>query len=118
MVDTKGERTKYIRLLERFLYSIVHTLLKSEAISKEQFVKKVANSRKYLDKVEPVKLYSEDLMMLQKAVDRIFELASADDSMEDIRNEILRLANQLEKQKAKKKHKKDKHQKSAFEEWE
>lgn len=100
------------------MYSIVHTLSKDEKITKEQFVKKVASSRKYLDKVEAMKLYSEDLTMLQSVVDRIFELVSGEESMDDVRNEILRSANQLEKQKARKKHKKDKHQKAVFEEWE
>jgi len=121
LTNTKREdssaRLKYVRLLDRFLYSIVSFLSKGEDKSIEQFRAKVKSSRKHLDAMEAQMLYREELLQLQKCVFRIYELSDSEESIENIKKEVLKSANLLDKNRQSKKHKREKNLKIDLEEW-
>ena len=111
-------RVKYVRLMQRFINSITVFLAKSEALSKERYIKKVDNARKYLDRCEKVELYGSSNSELERFVSKILKSVESDLDIEEIKADILAYANQLEKSQNSKSYKKDKHKKSKFKEWE
>jgi len=110
------DRIKYIRLLEKFLSSIVGYLNRSENPIMEEFLSRVKNASKRLDGAKKVELYNSDLLFLQNLVDKIKGYDSSDD-MEEIKSYILKESNQYHKRKNSKKYKKDKHKKIDANEW-
>ena len=66
-----GNRLRYIRALERFHKSINSYLANSQELSKEQFIKKVDNGLKLLNRVEETQLYKGELQDLQTLVKKI-----------------------------------------------
>jgi len=110
-------RLRYVRALERFLKSIVGYLALSQEIEREKFNKKVANAQKLLLRAPVAPLYKGDLQDLEKLVQRIVLLSESDETIEDIKEEILYSANQLEKTKNARRYKKQKHSKIDLEEW-
>ncbi len=120
-MNTKGNentrRLRYIRVLEKFFYSIVNYLQKSENPTKEGFVKKVLNGKRGLDKYEPVPLYKEELLQLEELTDKILAFSNDETKIEDIKAVILQGTNQLEKNRNRKKYKKDKHANKKFEDY-
>lgn len=108
-------RLRYIRVLEKFFYAIVNYLQKAEEPTKEAYIKKVANAKRSLERVEPLPLYKEDLVQLEKLTHKILHYADSETEIEEIKNDILSQTNQYEKSINRKKYKKEKHAKSKFE---
>lgn len=111
-------RVKYLRLLERFVYSISRTLSKSPDLSRESFDKKVDRGREYLSRCEKIDLYKTELLRLEECATKIFEYRESEKGMDEIRDEILRLVNLYEKERSNRRYKKEKHKKRELEEWE
>ncbi len=116
--EENAARLRYIRALERFSKGIVSYLSKSDALSKEGYVKKIANGSKLLDRAQKVPLYKGELQDLERLVEKMREYSQSEKEIEEIKKEILYNANQLEKSKNFKKYKKPKHSKKNLEEWE
>jgi len=113
-----AQRLRYIRLLERFFNSVISYLTKSEEPTKEQYIKRIVNNSKYLDRTEPVALYKSELTDLENLVKKMKSLAESDLSIEEISQDILHTANKLEQSNNNRRYKKDKHKSSQFEDWE
>lgn len=113
-----AQRLRYIRLLERFFNSIIAFLSKSENPTKEQYVKRIVNNSKYLDRTEPIALYKSELNDLEALVKKMKTLAAGDKSIEDISSEVLHSANKLEQSNNNRQYKKDKHRDEQFKDWE
>lgn len=113
-----AQRLRYIRLLERFFNSVISYLTKSENLTKEQYVKRIVNNSKYLDRVEPIALYKSELTDLEALVKKMKTYASSDKSIDDISTEILHSANKLDQSNKNRQYKKDKHRDDQFKDWE
>ena len=113
-----AQRLRYIRLLERFFNSIIAYLSKSEEPSKEQYVKRVANNSKYLDRMEAIPLYKSELTDLEALVKKMKTLAECDKSIEEISEDFLYSAKKLEQSNNNRRYKKDKHKNEQFKDWE
>jgi len=112
-----AQRLRYIRLLERFFNSVISYLTKSEEPTKEQYVKRIENNSKYLDRTEPIALYKSELTDLENLVKKMRDLAHSDDSIEEISNAILHAANKLEQSNNNRRYKKDKHKNDQYKDW-
>jgi len=113
-----AQRLRYIRLLERFLNSVLSYLNKSEEPSKENYIKRIVNNSKYLDRTDPVALYKSELIDLENLVKKMKSLATSELSIEEISSDILRSANKLEQNNNNRRYKKDKHKNAQFKDWE
>ncbi len=113
-----AQRLRYIRLLERFFNSIISYLSKSEEPTKEQYLKRVENNSKYLDRTDPVPLYKSELTDLENLVKKMKSLALSDKSIEEISDEVLHAANKLEQSNNNRRYKKDKHKNDQYKDWE
>ncbi|WP_345977064.1 hypothetical protein [Sulfurimonas sp. HSL3-7] len=116
--DENTKRLRYIRVLERFTHSITNYLFKAEEVSKEVFDKKVDNNRRYLDRIEKVALYKGEFNELEKLVEKILGYRDSDEDIQQIKQDILYTANQIEKSMNQRQYKKDKHSSSKFKDWE
>jgi len=112
-----AQRLRYIRLLERFLKSVLSYLTKSEEPSKENYIKRINNNSKYLDRTDPVSLYKSELIELENLVNKMKNLALGDETIEEVSAEILRSANKLEQNNNNRRYKKDKHKNEQFKDW-
>ena len=112
-----AQRLRYIRLLERFLNSVLSYLNKSEEPSKENYIKRIVNNSKYLDRTDPIALYKSELIDLENLVKKMKSLATSELTIEEISSDILRSANKLEQNNNNRRYKKDKHKSSQFEDW-
>ncbi len=110
-------RLKYIRVLERFLRSVISYLSIPEGITKEGYNKKIENNLKYFQKTQSVALYKGEFSDMESLVKEIIAKAGSDDLIEDIKCDILYKSNKLEKTKNNRKYKKDKHKAEKFNEW-
>lgn len=113
-----AQRLRYIRLLERFFNSVISYLTKSEEPSKENYIKRIVNNSKYLDRTDPIALYKSELTDLENLVKKMKSLADSDLSIEEISTEILRAANKLEQSNNNRRYKKDKHKNAQYKDWE
>ncbi|HUH41837.1 MAG TPA: hypothetical protein VLZ29_01845 [Sulfurimonas sp.] len=111
-------RLRYIRALERFHKGITSYLLTTQDITKESYSKKVQNSLKILNKVEEIAIYKGDLQELHKIVKKIIAYQDSDKDIQEIKDDILYISNQLEKTKNARRYKKEKHSHSIYDEWE
>jgi hypothetical protein len=116
--DENTKRLRYIRVLERFTHSITNYLFKAEEVTKEVFDKKVDNNRRYLDRTEKVALYKGEFNELEKLVEKILGYRDSDVDIEEIKQDVLYTANQIEKSMNQRQYKKDKHSSSKFKDWE
>ena len=110
-------RLRYIRALERFHKSIISYLTNTPELSKEGFIKKVDNALKLLNRVDEINLYKGELKDLQTLVKKIILLKDSQDSVSDIKDNIIYSSNQLDKSKNAKRYKKDKHTNSKYDDW-
>lgn len=110
-------RLKYIRVLERFLRSVIAYLSIPEGITKEGYSKKIENNLKYFHKTQSAVLYKGEFSDLESLVKEIILKADSEESIEELKNEILYKSNKLEKTKNNRKYKKDKHKAEKFNEW-
>ncbi|MFC2073824.1 hypothetical protein ACFLR3_01090 [Campylobacterota bacterium] len=113
-----AQRLRYIRLLERFFNSVISYLTKSEEPTKEQYIKRIENNSKYLDRVEPIALYKSELTDLEALVKKMKTLATSDKSIDEISQEVLHSANKLDQSNKNRRYKKDKHRDDKFKDWE
>ncbi|MDH4943471.1 hypothetical protein [Sulfurimonas sp. C5] len=113
-----ANRLRYIRALERFHKSINSYLANSQELSKEQFIKKVDNGLKLLNRVEETQLYKGELQDLQTLVKKIISYKESDEDIEKIKEDITYASNQLDKSKNARRYKKDKHTQSKYQDWE
>ena len=111
-------RLRYIRVLERFSRSIVNYLSRSEAVSKEIYDKKIDSNLRYLERTPAVHLYKGEYSDLEALVKQMIAYRKREDtSIEELREDILYRANQLEKSVNRRRYKKEKHNKAVFDEW-
>jgi len=113
-----AQRLRYIRLLERFFNSIISFLSKSENPTKEQYIKRIENNSRYMDRTDPVALYKSELTDLEDLVKKMKALAVSDMSIEEITRDILHSANKLEQSNNSRRYKKDKHKNDQYKDWE
>lgn len=113
-----AKRLRYIRILERFSQSIINYLFKTEAPTKEQYERKVANNVAYLQRTEKAALYKEEYNDLEKLVARMIALSQSETPIDEIKSELLYAANQIEKSMNRRRYKKEKHTGDKFSEWE
>lgn len=111
-------RLRYVRALERFHKSIISYLASTVSLTKEGYAKKIESGLKILQRVEEIALYKGDLQELQKLVQKIVGYKESDKEIEEIKEDVLYLSNQLEKTKNARRYKKEKHSRSIYEEWE
>ena len=117
-VIDSSNRLRYIRALERFHKSIISYLLNTPELSKKSFVKKIDNALKLLNRIDEIDLYKGELKDLQTLVKKIISLKDSEDSVENIKEDIIYQSNQLDKSKNARRYKKDKHTDSKYDEWE
>lgn len=111
-----AKRTKYIRALERFKRSVMGYLIKDEGF--DGFCARVEKQKTFLDQVDAVELYKEEFQLLEQFVKKLIQATHADSvEYETVKGTLLHASNQLHKDKNRKKYRKDKHQKSKFNEW-
>jgi cell division protein FtsB len=113
-----ANRLRYTRALERFHKSIIAYLSTTQELTKEGYTKKCESALKILQRVEEVALYKGDFQDLQKLIEKMIAYKDSDESIEDIKHEILYAANQLDKTKNGRRYKKEKYDSSKYEEWE
>jgi len=116
--EDNTKRLRYIRVLERFTSSIVNYLTKVDEPTKEIYMKKVDNNKRYLDRIERIALYKGEFNELEKLVDKILLFRDGDKEIDEIKKDILYSANQIEKSVNQRQYKKDKHTTSKFKDWE
>ncbi len=110
-------RLKYIRILDRFLKSIVSYLLNNQDADFNGFIKKIDNNIKHLTKITKMPLYKGEFNDLEKLVMYIIGQKESLTPFEQIKSDILYRANQLDKNKKNKRYKKDKHKDLKFKDW-
>lgn len=111
-------RLRYVRALERFHKSITSYLASTASLTKEGYAKKIESGLKLLLKVEEISLYKGDLQELQKLVQKMIAYKQSDKEIEEIKEDVLYLSNQLDKTKNARRYKKEKHSRSIYEDWE
>lgn len=113
--NPKEQRVKYIRALERFLGSCSNAL-KAEDFNFSIFEKRVQKSLKILQKVEPVRLDSSYMSLMENYVRLILRAVdNKEESSDEKHKNLLKEANLIEKERNKNSYKKSKHQKDDFE---
>ncbi|MBN2816709.1 MAG: hypothetical protein JXQ67_08495 [Campylobacterales bacterium] len=113
-----AQRLRYIRALERFLKGMVSYLGNTPELTQEGYDKKVQNSLKLLNRVEASELYKGDLKDLELLVKKIISYEGSTEDIENIKEELLYSANQLDKSKNARRYKKEKHSSSMYKDWE
>jgi hypothetical protein len=114
-MNAKEQRVKYIRALERFLGSCAGAL-KNETFDIVLFERRVEKSLKVLRKVEPVRLDSTYMALMQDFVTLVIQTLGNSDMQSDVKHRtLLKEANLIEKERNKGSYKKSKHSKSDFE---
>lgn len=112
-----SKRLKYVRSLERFHKSIIAYLQNTPDMTIQSYSKKIENALKLLNRAEEVDLYKGDLKDLQTLVEKMVSYKDSDNNIDDVKNEILKASNLLDKTKNARRYKKEKHSKSKFNEW-
>ena len=113
-INPKEQRVKYIRALERFLGSCSGAL-KAENFDIALFERRVEKSLKVLRKVEPVRLDSTYMSLLEAYVDTVLRTIHDKEMDSELKHRtLLKEANLIEKERNKGSYKKSKHQKNDF----
>ena len=112
-----ANRLRYIRALERFHKGMVSYLTNTQTVTHEGFNKKIDNSLKLLNRIEEIDLYKGELKDLQTLVKKMISYKDSAEDIENIKEELLYSANQLDKSKNAKRYKKDKHTNAKFDDW-
>lgn len=114
-LNPKEQRVKYIRALERFLGSC-SSALKAENFDFFIFEKRVQKSLKVLQKVEPARLDSSYMSLMENYVRLVLRtIENKEESSDEKHKNLLKEANLIEKERNKSSYKKSKHQKNDFE---
>lgn len=111
----KEQRVKYIRALERFLGSC-SAALKNDAFDLAIFERRVEKSLKVLRKVQPARLDSTYMSLMENYVTLVVKTLEDTQTPDDVKHHtLLKEANLIEKERNKGSYKKSKHQKNDFE---
>lgn len=114
-----ARRLKYVRVLERFVRSVMGYLVKEEEITFGGFKGKVTKQGRLVDVTPKEELYKEEMVMLEQFVQKLRDAAAGEcEDFGVLRDELLYQSNQMQKQKNRRKYKKEKHQNKKFDEWE
>ena len=113
--NPREQRVKYIRALERFLGSCARAL-KSDNFDLAVFERRVEKSLKVLRKVEPVRLDSTYMSLMENYVSFVIKTLEDEEASNDVKHRsLLKEVNLIEKERNKGSYKKSKHSKSDFE---
>ncbi len=113
-----AQRLRYIRALERFNKGMISYLSNTPELTQEGYDKKINNSLKLLNRIEAADLYKGELKDLETLVKKMISYKESDEDIENIKEELLYSANQLDKSKNARRYKKDKHSNAKYSEWE
>jgi len=113
-----SQRLRYVRALERFFKGMVSYLSNTETLTQEGYDKKIQNSLKLLNRAEAIDLYKGELKDLETLVKKMIAYENSSEEIENIKEELLYSANQLEKSKNARRYKKEKHNKNMYKDWE
>ena len=114
----EAQRLKYVRVLERFVRSVIGYLVKEEETNFEGFQTRVSKQYEFLKKVEPVYLYKEEFQTTERFVQQLLNVADTEcEDFSKLKDELLHQSNLIHKTKNQKRYKKDKHSKKKFKEW-
>jgi len=112
-----ANRLRYVRALERFHKGMISFLSNTQDLTPEKYAKKIQSSLKLLLRVEEIALYKGELQELQKLVKKMIAYQDSEEDIQNIKEELLYLSNQLDKSKNARRYKKEKHSKSHYEDW-
>jgi len=112
-----AQRLRYVRSLERFLKGVLSYLANTPELTQELYDKKIQNSLKLLNRIEEIDLYKGDLKDMQALVKKMISYKGSSDDIQNIKEELLYSANQLEKSKNARRYKKEKHSSSVYDDW-
>ncbi|MBE0491749.1 MAG: hypothetical protein IBX44_05815 [Sulfurospirillum sp.] len=113
-MNEKALRLRYVRALEKFINSHI-SYLRSNDFDMEILKKKVAKTYEILAKVQAVRLDSPYTFALECYANSIIHILNMQqiDALH-VRDELIKGANLLQKEKNKNRYKKDKHSKASF----
>lgn len=114
----EAQRLKYVRVLERFVRSVIGYLVKEEDVNFEGFQARVAKQYEFVKKVDPVHLYKEEFQLVERFVQQLVNTADHEcEDFDKLREALLHQSNLIHKNKNQKRYKKDKHSKNKFKDW-
>lgn len=110
----KQLRIRYIRVLEKFFTRTV-SLLRLENFNKELFNQRTIKNYEDIKKVKAVDLNSPYLTSLIIFINKTLQYVQDEgENFEETRLDLLKEANQIQKEKKRNSYKKDKHRKAKF----
>lgn len=112
--DAKHLRIIYTRVLERGIGKVVSYINKDENDDKEHFLSFIETIRKPIEKAQVVPLDNSYYNGLEKLMQTILSLKEKAFDFEEMRRDILRTANGLQKIQRQRNSKKEKHKKKKF----
>lgn len=112
-----AQRLRYVRALERFLKGVLSYLANTPELNQAGYDKKIENSLKLLNRIEEIDLYKGDLKDMQLLVKKMISYKGSQGDLEEMKEELLHSANQLEKSKNARRYKKEKYENALFDEW-
>lgn len=114
----EAQRLKYVRVLERFVRSVIGYLVKEDDIDFLGFQARVAKQYEFLKKVEPVYLYKEEFQITERFVQQLLNVSEREcEDFDKLKEDLLHQSNVIHKTKNQKRYKKDKHSKKKFKDW-
>ncbi len=110
----KQKRIRYIRIVEKFFTRTV-SLLKMPEFDHNKFIERTLKNHEDTKRVEKVDLHSNYYNMLHAFIEQLLMYTKHHtDDFEEERNNLLKEANLIQKEKNKATYSKDKHKKSKF----
>jgi hypothetical protein len=116
-VVESAQRLRYVRALERFLKGVISYLANTPELNQAGYDKKIENSLKLLNRIEEIDLYKGDLKDLQLLVKKMISYKGSQGDVEEMKEELLHSANQLEKSKNARRYKKEKYENTLYDDW-
>lgn len=114
MIHEKQLRIRYIRVLEKF-FTRTLSLLKLEDFDFELFKQRTLKNFEDTKRVKKIELTSPYLISLKKFIDLTLQyVQNHSETFEEERNNLLKEANLLQKDKNRNNYKKDKHKSKKF----
>lgn len=116
-INEKTQRLRYVRALEKFVRSNIG-VLKEEPFSFESLFQRVEKNYTILKEIPAVRLDASYPIALENYANMLLQATHNknldDDTIEEIKENLLKEANLLHKEKMGLKYKKDKHKKRSF----
>lgn len=110
-----ANRLRYIRVIERFIRSVVGYLVKEEKADFEGFCARVAKQKTFLDQVEPAVLYKAEYTKREQFVKTLLDATKeVPEDFSTLKSSLCYTSNQIHKNKNNMKYKKDKHTKHKY----